>query len=101
MDDDSRELLRQILAVQSEQAELLKKYLPPLWTKVRFSLLTLLLAMTGIAVALGALFYKLDHSAATTTTIAPASPPMAPVGPGIGFARRPPGMGPTFSTPTK
>lgn len=49
MDDESNKLLREILDLQREQAELLKKHLPPLWTRVRFSLLTLLILMTLVA----------------------------------------------------
>ena len=50
MDDDANQLLREILKQQTKQTELLQKYLPPLWTKIRFSLLTLLLLTSGVAI---------------------------------------------------
>jgi hypothetical protein len=53
MDDDSKQLLNQLVTLQSEQNELLRKYLPPLWTRIRFSLLALLTLMTLVAVGLG------------------------------------------------
>jgi hypothetical protein len=58
MDDEANQLLRDILSQQTKQTELLQKYLPPLWTKIRFSLLTLLLLMTGVAIGLGVLVYE-------------------------------------------
>jgi hypothetical protein len=69
MDDDATRLLREILSQQTKQTELLQKYLPPLWTKIRFSLLTLLLLMTGVAIGLGVLVYEGKR---------PASSPPAP-----------------------
>jgi hypothetical protein len=53
MDDESKELLRRITQLQAEQTELLKKYLPSMWRRVRFSLLGLLLLMTFVAGGLG------------------------------------------------
>jgi hypothetical protein len=49
MDDDVRDLLRQILIVQQEQAAILKRYLPPLWTRIRFTLFGLFVLMTVVA----------------------------------------------------
>jgi hypothetical protein len=46
MNDESKQLLTQLVELQKEQTELLRKYLPPLWTRIRFSLLALLLLMT-------------------------------------------------------
>jgi hypothetical protein len=66
MDDEGNNLLRQILLVQQEQAAVIKRYLPPLWTKIRFSLLALLLLMTITAIGMGLVFYK-------TTGITPAN----------------------------
>jgi hypothetical protein len=53
MDDESKELLRRMADLQAEQTELLKKYLPSMWRRVRFSLLGLLLLMTLVAGGLG------------------------------------------------
>jgi hypothetical protein len=53
MDEESNKLPREILDLQREQTELLRKHLPPLWTRVRFSLLALLIVMTIVAVGLG------------------------------------------------
>ena len=58
MDDEVTSLLRQILFVQQEQAAIIKRYLPPLWTKIRFSLLGLLLAMTATAIGMGLVVYS-------------------------------------------
>jgi hypothetical protein len=70
MDDEGNQLLREILSQQTKQTELLQKYLPPLWTKIRFSLLTLLLLMTGVAIGLGVFVYEGKR---------PASSPPAPI----------------------
>jgi hypothetical protein len=53
MDDESKELLRLMTQLQAEQTELLKKYLPSMLRRVRFSLLGLLLLMTLVAGGLG------------------------------------------------
>jgi hypothetical protein len=53
MDDESKELLRRMTQLQAEQTELLKKYLPSMLRRVRFSLLGLLLLMTLVAGGLG------------------------------------------------
>ena len=63
MDDEANQLLREILSQQTKQTELLQKYLPPLWTKIRFSLLTLLLLMSGVAIGLGILAYQTNRPA--------------------------------------
>jgi hypothetical protein len=43
MDDESTKLLGQLVDLQREQTELCRKYLPPLWARIRFSLLALLI----------------------------------------------------------
>ena len=53
MDDESKQLLREIRDLQSEQMELLRAHLLPPWLRVRFSVRTLLIVMTLTAVALG------------------------------------------------
>ena len=68
MDDESKQLLRQILETQTAQAELLQKYLPPLWTRIRFSLLGLLLLMTLVAAGLG-------FTVVTIRSLKPSVPP--------------------------
>ncbi len=55
MDDESKQLLHEIRDLQKEQIELLRTYLLPPWMRWRFSLRTLLIAMTLIAVLLGIL----------------------------------------------
>jgi hypothetical protein len=70
MDDESKELLRQILLVQREQAAIIKTYLPPLWTKIRFSLLALLMLMTFTAIGMGLAAYRMNNS----KRLAPAAP---------------------------
>jgi hypothetical protein len=79
MDDETNQLLREILNQQTKQTELLQKYLPPLWTKIRFSLLTLLLLTTGVAIALGLLVYQWNRPASASPSPTPiyrAVPPM-------------------------
>jgi hypothetical protein len=75
MDDESNKLLREILDLQREQAELLKKHLPPLWTRVRFSLLTLLILMTLVAVGI-------CFTVVSIRTLIKAQPPLPRTGPG-------------------
>jgi hypothetical protein len=53
MDDESSQLFREMVDLQREQNALLQKYLPPLWTRIRFSLLALLCLMTFVAAGLG------------------------------------------------
>jgi hypothetical protein len=69
MDDESKQLLTQILAVQKEQAELLKKHLPPLWRRLRFSLLSLLILMTLSSVGMGILLYRIPRPRAVPGTM--------------------------------
>jgi hypothetical protein len=85
MDDEVKNLLRQILLVQQEQAAVIKRYLPPLWTKIRFSLLALLLAMTATAIGMGLAVYTITNSKPMPPVVpAPARvifpPPTAPQG---------------------
>ena len=84
MDDEVKNLLRQILLVQQEQAAVIKRYLPPLWTKIRFSLLALLLAMTATAIGMGLVVYSSSNSK-TIPPVVPAPsvifpPPTSPQG---------------------
>jgi hypothetical protein len=75
MDDESNKLLRQILDSQKEQTELMRKHLLPLWTRVRFSLLALLLLMTFVAIGLGLTAWQMSkRTAPATATI--TSPPI-------------------------
>jgi hypothetical protein len=53
MDDDSKELLRQLIDAQKEQTELLRRHVHPLWTRIRFSLLALFVLMTLMATGVG------------------------------------------------
>ena len=57
MDNEATTLLREILETQRKQNELLEKYLSPLW-KIRFSLLTLLILMTLVAIGFGVNAYR-------------------------------------------
>src|SRR5262245_7813019 len=85
MDDEVRELLRQILIVQQEQAAVIKRYLPPLWTQIRFSLLTLLLLMKITDIGMWLAVYRTSASTPAATA-APAPdrvifpPPSTPQG---------------------
>jgi hypothetical protein len=53
MDDETNKLLRQLIDLQKEQLELTRKNLLPLWTRICFSLLGLLLLMTLVAIGVG------------------------------------------------
>jgi hypothetical protein len=64
--------LKELIELQKEQNQLLKKYL---W-RFRFSLLTLLVLTTGICICLGVMM----HSSKTSVRIAPASPWSTPSG---------------------
>ena len=57
MDDESKQMLREIRDLQREQTELLRKYLLPPWMRMRFSVLGLLILMTIVAVVLGFFVY--------------------------------------------
>ena len=57
MDDETNQLLRQLIDLQREQLELTRKNLLPLWTRIRFSLLGLLLLMTLVAAASDSLLF--------------------------------------------
>jgi hypothetical protein len=66
----NEELIRELIAGQKEQTELMRRYL---W-RLRFSLLSLLLLMTVTAIGMGALVYRTKSNAvrlaptATTAT---------------------------------
>jgi hypothetical protein len=66
MDDQ----LQQLINLQTEQNQLLKRYL---W-RFRFSLLTILLMMTGVCVGLGFLVYA-TKSKPTQPTLTLTAPP--------------------------
>jgi len=55
MDEESKQLLREIRDLQQEQLELLRAHLLPPWLRFRFSLRALLVIVTGAAVILGLL----------------------------------------------
>ena len=76
MDEETNKLLRQLLDSQREQTELLRKHLPPLWTRVRFSLLGLLLLMTLAAAGLGFTVWQIRKPSGppTITLSAPMTP---------------------------
>jgi hypothetical protein len=71
MEDEATKLLRQILDVQKEQTELLRKHLG----RIRFSLRTLLLLLSLVSVALGFLMYEMK----STSSAAPPPPILPPV----------------------
>jgi hypothetical protein len=77
MDDESNRLLREILDLQREQTELLKKHLPPLWIRVRFTLLGLLILMTLLAVALG---FTVVSIRTLNKAVQPSTPRTGPTG---------------------
>jgi hypothetical protein len=80
MDDESKELLRQLLDAQKEQTELLRKHVLPLWTRIRFSLLALFVLMTLMATGVGftVLAIRSTNAPASATT-ATATGVFAPV----------------------
>jgi hypothetical protein len=57
MDDESKQMVREIRDLQREQTELLRKCLLPPWMRMRFSVLGLLILMTIVAVVLGFFVY--------------------------------------------
>jgi hypothetical protein len=77
MDDELRQLLREIRDLQIKQMELLKAALLPPWMRWRFSLSGLLIFMTLVAVLLGALVFFSARSTPTSRRIA-VPPPIAP-----------------------
>jgi hypothetical protein len=71
MDDESKQILREILDLQREQTKLLRAYLLPPWMRMRFSVRSLLILMTLVAVVLGFLVFL--------KTLRATSPQMLPV----------------------
>ena len=71
MDDESKQLLRQLVDAQREQTELLRKHVLPLWTRIRFSLLALFVLMTLMATGVG--FTVLAIRSLNKSTATPAT----------------------------
>src|SRR5688500_5756029 len=71
MDDESKQLLRQLTDAQKEQTELLRKHVLPLWTRIRFSLLALFVLMTLMATGVG--FTVLAIRSLNKSTATPAT----------------------------
>ncbi len=71
MDDESIELLRQLVDAHKEQTELLRKHVLPLWTRIRFSLLALFVLMTLMATGVG--FTVLAIRSLNKSTATPAT----------------------------
>jgi hypothetical protein len=86
MDENSTELLREMLAQQTRQVELLRECLPSLWGRVRVGLFSLSVLMAGVAVGLAVLVLDVQrHGSAGTAAAGPARgavrvfvPPMQP-----------------------
>ena len=78
MDDESKQMLREILDLQREQAELLRTYLLP-WMRMRFSVRSLLIFMTLVALALGGMVFLHTLRSAPPKTAVPVSPPWVPM----------------------
>jgi hypothetical protein len=72
MDEESKQLLREIRDLQREQMELLRRYLLPPWMRMRFSVRSLLIFMTLVAVLLGVLV--LTRSMRSTPLATPPAP---------------------------
>jgi hypothetical protein len=70
MDDESTQLLREIRDLQKEQFELLRAWFPPQGPRFRFSLRTLLVALTVAAILLGiaVVLAKIGNANMRTTT---------------------------------
>jgi len=71
MDDETNQLLRQLIDAQKEQTELLRKNLLPLWTRIRFSLLGLFVLMTLVAVGIGITAFAIRSLNSAPTTAPP------------------------------
>jgi hypothetical protein len=68
MDDEAKQLLRELIHAQKEQTDLLRKHVLPLWARIRFSLLALLLLMTLMATGIGFTVLALRSGKASTST---------------------------------
>jgi hypothetical protein len=77
MDDESNQILREILNQQKEQTELLRKHL----VRIRFSLRTLLLLLTLVSVGLGMVIYNTNSVQKTPPTTTPPPPIFLPARP--------------------
>ncbi len=69
MDDESKQLLQQLCDLQKEQNDLLRKHL----LRLRFSVRTLLIVMTLVAIVLGLVAWRNEVRTSTTN---PPSPNM-------------------------
>jgi hypothetical protein len=79
MDDESKQLLRQLVDAQKEQTELLRKHVLPSWTRIRFSLLALFVLMTLMATGVGftALAIRSRNASTSPTAITVQTAPKA------------------------
>jgi len=68
--DENTQLLRDILTQQKEQTDLLRRHL----TRIRFSLLALLLLMTLVGVSLGTAIYLIRPKTPTAAFPPPVMP---------------------------
>jgi hypothetical protein len=57
VDEESKQMLRQILDLQKQQMELLRLYILPPWMRFRFSLGALLIALTVASLVLGLIIF--------------------------------------------
>ena len=82
MDEELKQILRQLVDAQREQTELLRKHVLPLWTRIRFSLLALLLLMTVVAIGSGFTVWAVRSAntppPAPATTVYTVPPQVAP-----------------------
>ena len=79
MDDESKQLLRQLVDAQKEQTDLLRRHVLPLWTRIRFSLLALFVLMTLMATGIGFSVLAIRSTNTSNSTRQPAilNPPNA------------------------
>jgi hypothetical protein len=68
VDDESKQLLRQLVDAQREQTELLRKHALPMWTRIRFSLLALFVLMTLMATGVGFTVWAIRSMKPSTAT---------------------------------
>jgi hypothetical protein len=75
MDDESKQLLREIRDLQKEQVDLLRANMLPPWMRFRFRLRALLILMTLVAVILGTIVFIKRVRDTPTPQMMPVKPP--------------------------
>ena len=81
MNDETNQLLRQLIDLQKEQLALMRENMLPLWKRIRFSMLSLLALMTLVGIGLGIMVFavRAPSPLPPTPTLQPTFPAPLPI----------------------